>query len=221
MVTIAVVPQHRTRLPDEPYRMWLRGEIEDYLHFPDDGSRVEIISGEIAVSPAPGFAHNGELWYISDAFSRAGHRDPAFRWRAVQGTGLDLAEIKDGYIPDLLVIDLETFEEAMRAHAAHLVPAQVAMVVEVTSKSNAANDREPSRGTQRRSKWSGYASAGIPYYLLVDRDPKVAQVILYTGPDRGTGGYAGRRSWRFGETVVLSAPFGVEIVTDQWQPWTG
>ncbi|HLI36256.1 MAG TPA: hypothetical protein VKV80_02800 [Streptosporangiaceae bacterium] len=31
--------------------------------------------------------------------------------------------------------------------------------------------------------------------------------------------YADQRSWQFRETVVLPAPFGLEIVTDQWQPW--
>jgi hypothetical protein len=40
-------------LPDSPYAMWVRDELAGYLHLPKDGTRVEVIGGEIVVSPAP------------------------------------------------------------------------------------------------------------------------------------------------------------------------
>lgn len=219
-VTIATVPQHRSKLPDTPYRMWVRQELDDYLHLPDDGSRVEIINGEIVVSPAPEYAHNAEISDVSDAFAVARYRDPAFGWRAVQTTGLDLIEIMDGYIPDLLIISTEVHAEALRTRTRYLVPGQVDLAVEATSKSNAASDREPAPTSSRRTKWNGYAATGIPYYLLIDRDPKVARAILHSSPDRSTGRYEDQQAWSFGDTIHLPAPFDVDIVTSDWQPWT-
>lgn len=46
-------------LPDSPYAMWVRDELASYLHLPKDGTRVEVIGGEIVVSPGPSVDHNG------------------------------------------------------------------------------------------------------------------------------------------------------------------
>jgi hypothetical protein len=69
--------------------------------------------------------------------------------------------------------------------------------------------------------WSAhYAQVGIPHYLLIDRDPKRAQAILYSAPGRNSGGYLHLRSWEFGEAIRLPEPFNVVISTDEWEPWT-
>jgi hypothetical protein len=94
------------------------------------------------------------------------------------------------------------------------------MVVEVTSVSTAVNDREPK--LHRRlagTKWSGYAHAGIPFYLLIDRDPRTAKTTLFGSPDRRSGDYKELQSWNFGETIRLATPFGFEISTEQWTSW--
>ncbi|MBC6461621.1 Uma2 family endonuclease [Actinomadura sp. HBU206391] len=91
--------------------------------------------------------------------------------------------------------------------------------MEVTSRWNAGDDRQPSLRRSAATKWNGYAQVEIPYYLLVDRDPMRAQVILYANPDRAAGAYAHLQSWEFGETVRLPEPFGVVIATDDWEPW--
>jgi hypothetical protein len=70
------------------------------------------------------------------------------------------------------------------------------------------------------TKWSGYAKAEIPYYLLVDRSPKAGRTILYSIPDEGTGAYLHEESWAFGQAIRLPEPFGIEIATDQWQTWS-
>ncbi len=41
---------HGTPLPHEAFALRVRDELADYLHVPDDGSRVEIVGGEIVVS---------------------------------------------------------------------------------------------------------------------------------------------------------------------------
>jgi hypothetical protein len=56
---------------------------------------------------------------------------------------MNLSEIHDGYIPDLVLLDVEASEQARAAQVSHLLPDQVEMVVEVTLRSNASDDRQP------------------------------------------------------------------------------
>ncbi|MFE7526084.1 Uma2 family endonuclease [Kitasatospora sp. NPDC057542] len=208
-------------LPDSAYAMWVRGELAGYLRLPDDGTRVEVIGGEFVVSPAPVHAHGGILSDIRRGFERAWFTDPDFPWRAVQTVNLDLVEIGDGYIPDMVVVHRD-IDAAKRAdEALHLHPHEIDLVVEVTSSSNARYDRRPVFGRQVRStKWTGYARGGVPYYLLVDRDPRQSGVTLFGEPNRGEGTYEVLGEWKSGESVRLPKPFDVEIGTDAWKPWS-
>ncbi|TQF03094.1 Uma2 family endonuclease [Kitasatospora acidiphila] len=206
-------------LPDSPYAMWARGELDDYLHMPNDGTRVEVVGGEIVVSPAPVFSHAAILSDIQSAVVTAGVMDPAFPWAVVQTINLDLVDIGDGYIPDLVLLAKDTAARCRAEDRLFLSPGQLDLVVEVTSKSNAHNDREPVLG-RRATKWSGYARCGIPYYLLVDRDPRRPGVTFFTEPDRVAGSYRANRTWKFGDPVNLPEPFGFEINTELWRPWS-
>lgn len=212
--TVSAVAHYHT-LPDSPYTLWERGELADFLHLPDDGTRSEVIGGEIVVSPGPTLDHNLIVSEIHRAFDRA---DP-FQWIPVQSTDLNLVRIGDGYIPDLIVIRHEVAAEAKRAHSRYLLPAQVELVVEVTSPSNATNDREPVPLRPVASKWSGYAATGIPCYLLVDRDPRIAHTRLYTVPDVHAGTYGVSTIWEFGKTIRLPEPFNLDIPTGGWESW--
>jgi Uma2 family endonuclease len=216
--TVSAVAHYST-LPDSPYILWERGELARYLHLPDDGSRCEVIGGEISVSPGPTLNHNLIVSEIHRAFNRAEVADPSFRWIPVQSTDLNLVRIGDGYIPDLLLMTHEVAAEVRQAHARYLEPHQVELVVEVTSRSNAANDREPTPLRPGASKWSGYARTAIPFYLLVDRSPRIARTTLYTEPDIHAGTYKALSTWEFGETIKLPEPFAVEIPTGDWEPW--
>jgi Uma2 family endonuclease len=206
-------------LPDSPYAMWVRDELAGYLHLPKDGTRVEVVGGEIVVSPGPSVDHNGMVRDIERGLFAAELTDPAFVWRSVQTTDLNMFEIGDGYIPDLIVMQAEVLAEAREAKAKHLLSYQVELVVEVTSRSNAASDRQPDRKRKVGTKWSGYAHAGIPYYLLVDRDPKTCATALYANPDTRAGTYVELQTWAFGESIRLPRPFGFEISTEQWDHW--
>ncbi|GAA3220026.1 Uma2 family endonuclease [Actinocorallia longicatena] len=202
-------------LPETAYSLWASGRLADLLLVPD-GYRVEVIEGEIVVSPAARFGHNFIIAAIEQAIRVSGDG----QWVATSGTGLDLLGLEAGYIPDAIAMDAELAAEANDADVLHLVPDQVELVVEVTSSSNAANDRQPRSAKHRRTKWSGYARAGVPYYLLVDRDPAVITTTLFSIPDEGTGAYLQAESWKFGEAVHLPEPFGVDIPTDAWKPWS-
>lgn len=199
-------------VPDSPYRMWLQGTLGEFLHVPD-GSRVEIIDGEVVVSPAPVFRHARTIQAITREFERKLLLDASYRWRCYQSAGLNFIAESNGYIPDLIVMDADTDDEAWTSSAAYLLPDQIELVVEATSCSNARQDRA------NESKWSAYARAEIPYYLLIDMDPKVARTTLYSIPEQASAAYLHQESWGFGETVELPDPFGLRIPTDAWKAW--
>jgi Uma2 family endonuclease len=145
--------------------------------------------------------------------------DSSFEWRFAHTTDLNLSKIQDGYIPDLMVVNAKILAEAQEADAPHLFPQQVGLVMEVTSRSNAADDRQPTLRRSATTKWNGYAQAGIPHYLLVDRDPRTAQTRLYSNPDRKSGAYMHEAIWDFGQIIRLPEPFCLEIPTERWKPW--
>ncbi|MFD9593790.1 Uma2 family endonuclease [Kitasatospora sp. NPDC059973] len=207
-------------LPASPYAMWVRGELEAYLRIPDDGTRVEVIGGEFVVSPAPVYLHAGILTDIQEAVLSARVADAAFPWRAVQTVNLDLVEIGDGYIPDMVVVHQDTDAKSRAEDVLFLQPQDLDLVIEVTSPSNARNDRRPLLGRRLKpTKWSGYARTGVPYYLLVDRDPGQPGITLFGEPDRGEGSYRVLGEWKFGEPLRLPEPFGFEVSTETWKPW--
>ncbi|HEU5331517.1 MAG TPA: Uma2 family endonuclease [Actinocrinis sp.] len=219
VVAIAAESRHYNLLPEPPYELWVKGELARHLGVPEDGhNRVEIIGGEIVVSPGPLIDHAKITTEIVHAFVRALDK-PGFRWWTLQNGDINLTHIAEGYVPDLIVLDADEFEAASDARAQSLRPQQVALAIEITSKWTAAGDRVPGPRRRKPTKWNGYAREGIEFYLLVDRDPRVARVILFTKPRRAKGDYETSQAWAFGETVVLPEPFGVEIPTDSWRPW--
>lgn len=205
-------------LPAPPYELWLHDELDNYVNAPD-GARVEVIGGEIVVSPAPLFGHAVIISEVQEQFIAAKLTDPDCNWQSLQNTGLNVAVVADGYIPDIVVMSKETFERASADPNHILRDDEAQLVVEVTSRSNCADDRKPGPKRERRTKWNGYASAGIPFYLLIDRDPKVMSSTLYSEPHRAGAIYTASQTWPFGETIELPQPFGMSIATDRWFAW--
>jgi hypothetical protein len=208
-----------SRLPDTPYNLWVRGELDDHVDAPE-GSRIEIIGGKVVVSPPPGLSHGGPIRFITRAFERAGDADSGFPWAVQQVAGVRLVGLDDGYIPDLVVTTEEILLASEKARLPELASDEIEMVVEVTSRWGADGDRPPRQTPPReKNKWTGYAKAEVPYYLLIDRAPKIARSTLYCIPDRATGAYLHQESWAFGETIHLPDPFDLEIDTSHWMTW--
>ncbi|MEU9840348.1 Uma2 family endonuclease [Actinomadura sp. NPDC048032] len=218
-VSVLATVHHHRELPDTPYNLWMRDELADVLDLPHDGTRVEIVGGEIIVSPGPDMAHNFIVQDVSDAFAAARAADASYPWRCVATQDLNLSEVHDGYIPDLCVLDRTTAAEGRRAQLRKALPEHLELALEVTSPSTASEDRLPGRRRARPTKWNGYARVGIPYYLLVDRDPREARTTLFSSPDTASGDYMEAVSWEFGEPIKLPEPFGLEITTNEWEPW--
>lgn len=207
-------------LSEPAHDLWVAGRLLEELGIPDDKrTRVEIIGGEIVVSPGPLVEHAFIASDIQDAFSRRGVLEADFRWRTAQLIDFNLPRIGDGYIPDLVVLSADLFEAAASKHARNLTADMIGMVVEITSKATAADDREPGRQRVRPTKWNGYAHEEVEFYLLVDGAPNKALVTLYTEPNPARGLYLAAQQWAFGDTIVLPEPFGVEISTENWLPW--
>lgn len=205
-------------LPDTALGMWERGELHDYLHFPHDGTKVEVIDGKIAVTASPHYEHNAYAQDVVNTVAQAWGSDPAYPWRAFQGNGVLLPGIEGGYIPDVIIVEATIHQAILDVRAQRPAPDELEMVVEVTSERNAGQDREPSASTP--TKWRGYARSEIPYYLLIDRDPKVARTTLYSIPNSASGAYLHQESWPFGETIHLPDPFLLNIPSTHWKPWT-
>jgi Uma2 family endonuclease len=211
-------------LPDSSYAMWVRNELADYLRLPE-GTRVEVIGGDFVVSPGPSYAHNKIVSGIVDALADARRSNPSFQWCQIQVQDIDMEAVGDGYIPDLVLIDAERDKELAAADRHLIRPGDISLAVEVTSKSTAANDRAPGlprelrASSLTRTKWTGYARCDVPYYLLIDRDPRVAMSMLYYDPVPEHGHYTGAVGWKFGEQIRLPEPFAFDIDTGDWRPW--
>lgn len=80
------------------------------------------------------------------------------------------------------------------------------MTLEVTSYDSDTGRRD------REEKPAAYAAAGIPVYLLIDRDTCV--ITVHSNPDQATGDYRDTRKTPFGERLVLPDPVGFELDTE-------
>lgn len=160
------------------------------------GYRVEIIEGNIIVSPTPLGPHSlitMALQYELKATLPTGHA-------AVQNVTLVLPQTSQRYIPDLAVLP----REILRQEIWKFPIDAAALVAEVTSPGNAQTDRV--------AKLRGYARSHVPAYLLIDRDSDT--VTLFTEPENGL--YRRDVKVPFGDKIELPEPFSGEIDTSEF-----
>ncbi|MFC8716251.1 Uma2 family endonuclease [Kitasatospora sp. NPDC057198] len=156
-----------------------------------EGFKAELVEGEIIVTPPPDGDHEGAIGRIVRQVFRLCDADITF----AGNKGLIVPGGR--FIPDGTFAD----EGAFDGQPSWMKPDRLLMVLEVTS-SNPAKDRWDKR--------KGYAAAGIPLYLLVDR--KAGQVVLHSHPEGGE--YTATTSVPFGDPLPLPKPFGFELATD-------
>jgi Uma2 family endonuclease len=161
------------------------------------GWRVELIEGEIHVTPPANGEHEE---YVSEVSGQV--RDHSKEYGRYTGIGLNVpgASQTGHVIPDLVVAPKGTFDNKEEWHD----PAPVLMVVEVTSDSTAGNDRG--------KKIRGYARAGIPVYLLIDRE--AGQVTVCASPQGDD--YSTKNLSKIGLSVPLPAPLGFDLDTAEF-----
>ncbi|MFF4221082.1 Uma2 family endonuclease [Streptomyces nondiastaticus] len=176
---------------DELVRIWEETDAPE-------GCKVEIIEGIVTVSPAPANDHNFIAYKLLRQLTKAIPDD----WGVYQTLGVAVPSRSGLYIPDLAVVP----EAVLQEEPGHYVPLAAAeLVVEITSKANANHDRI--------KKAAGYASAGVPLYLLVDRwAPGGPTIILYGEPKDDV--YRVLQAGKFGEEIRLPGPFDLTLVTE-------
>ncbi|MET7680224.1 Uma2 family endonuclease [Streptomyces sp. NPDC005423] len=177
---------------DDLVRFW------EEMKWPE-GSKVEIIEGIITVSPAPAARHN----VIAERIHRRLYSVISEDWGVYQTMAIAVPSRLGMLVPDLVVAPVALCADA----ETHIPGALAELVVEVTSKSNARDDRV--------SKPAAYAAAGIPLYLLVDRyAPGNPTVTLYGEPKGDV--YQVLSTVKFGETIKLPALFDLALDTGEF-----
>ncbi|MBB6435634.1 Uma2 family endonuclease [Streptomyces candidus] len=165
-----------------------------------EGWRAEIDEGRIVLVPPPHPHHNA----IADELQEFLYGAKPAATGIYQTLGILIAPLDKLYVPDLVVMPKRFVVDADPAVADPLDAAEALLVVEITSKGNAREDRT-------RKLWA-YAHAPVPAYLLIDRfDEHGPTSTLFTEPQNGAYKHADRVP--FGETVVLPEPFGGQLDT--------
>jgi Uma2 family endonuclease len=162
---------------------------------PPDGVRVELIDGELVVSPTASIKHSAAVSALIFQVLEIARRHD---WEVHTNLTVRISPTKERLIPDLMI--------APRAAPAfsewELLSPDVLLVAEVVSPSSRRRDRE----VKRRA----YAQGQVPLYLLIDRFTSPPSVTLFSEPR--LDGYAQQQTTA-GQPLRLPEPFGIDLDT--------
>jgi Uma2 family endonuclease len=166
-----------------------------------EGWRAEIDEGQIVLVPPPHAHHNG----IAAKVQRRLYRDLPEELEIYQTLGIHVAPLDKLYVPDLVVMPSELIDAADPESSDPMEASDALLIVEITSKGNAREDRT--------KKYRAYARAAVPMYLLIDRfDTRGAMATLFTEPNED-GTYKRSDPVPFGKPLTLPEPFGTTLPT--------
>ncbi|MBN1417579.1 MAG: Uma2 family endonuclease [Planctomycetes bacterium] len=169
---------------------------EDFLRFPDDGQRYEIIGGQLSVSPAPNLRHQRVLRRIYRAIQR--HLDSTGKGEVLWAPLAVVLSPHDIFQPDLMVI--------LPDRASILAPKGIRgapnLVVEVLSPSTEERDRGSTR--------DAYDRFGVDEYRIVDPDAERIEVHA-----RAEGRLVEVRAIGRGETFASAILPGLSVRADE------
>jgi Uma2 family endonuclease len=136
---------------------------DDFVHFPDDGKRHELIDGEHYVTPSPNLKHQAIVMNIGSALWSHLKAHPVGQVLAspfdVVLSNVDVVE------PDILYFSNARRQEVLTTQHARGAPD---LVVEVGSPSTRRRD-------ERQKHWL-YERSGVSEYWVVDPDLDVVKV---------------------------------------------
>ncbi|MEU3308527.1 Uma2 family endonuclease [Nocardiopsis sp. NPDC006832] len=171
-----------------------------------EGWRAEIIEGAISIMTPPKDEHARIIALINKWIIKEILREGSAIGEAEVHQNIDVrVPMRSGlYIPDLVVLP----GSIMMRSAEHSAE-DALLLVEVTSQSTAKMDRKP--------KLWGYAHAGVPLYLLVDRwdpDGGGGEITLFSDPENGR--YTSITKVPFGKEIHLPEPFDLTLDTGEF-----
>lgn len=166
-----------------------------------EGWRAEIDGGQIVLVPPPHAHHNG----IAEFVQRRLYRSLPDELGIYQTLGVHIAPLEKLYVPDLVIMPTELIVNADPDSNDPVDAAEALLIVEVTSRNNARDDRT--------KKYRAYAKSLVPMYLLIDRfDMRGPMTTLFTEPQDGT--YKHSDPVPFGKTLTLPDPFCTTLHTE-------
>ncbi|WPO72976.1 MULTISPECIES: Uma2 family endonuclease [unclassified Streptomyces] len=172
-------------------------DFEELARVAPETVTLELINGKLEVKPVPDGDH-GEIimWLLRQCMMQR----PELALYPEQGLRIDT--YRKGCIkPDGALAPVGYFA----GQDEWASPEGVLMTVEVTS-----GDRDTER-RDRQEKPRAYAYAGIPVYLLIDRDNDT--VVVHSAPQNGV--YQNRRPYHYGSTVRLPSPVAITLETEK------
>ncbi|POX54573.1 Uma2 family endonuclease [Streptomyces sp. Ru72] len=162
------------------------------------GYHVEIIGGQLLVTPSPDAQHSFVLTDLTVPFIAAGLHGQ--KTKVGQNIGIWLPDgAEDFATPDLCVVDADIDDHHIERNCYD--PAVFLLVLEVTS-SNWKTDLQ--------TKVTAYANAKVPVYVIVDRKHNRLHVLT----DPAQDDYAVHRVHAPGEVVTLPDSIGAHVTLD-------
>ncbi|MEV0294097.1 Uma2 family endonuclease [Nocardia sp. NPDC050710] len=166
------------------------------------GVQLELIGGRLGVKRVPDGDHGRILNWLLLLLMPL---NPGLFLHVI-GQGLAVGPYRKGRArPDGILAPLDAFVGTGEWAS----PEAVVMTVEVTSHDSDTNQRD------RVDKPVAYAQAGIPIYLLIDRE--FGKVVVHSQPDGD--GYQDVHSYAFGRAVTLPEPVGITFETEPITDW--
>jgi Uma2 family endonuclease len=164
---------------------------------------LEFINAKLEVKPVPDHLHGAILMWLLERCLQ--HR-PDLRLYPEQGVRTE------SYRKGRARADgaLAPYDHFVTQEGEWADPDGVLMTVEITSFDRDTNLRD------RVEKRDGYAAAGIPVYLLVDRDAE--ELVVYSEPRKGA--YKVRTSHPYGDAVKLPEPVSITLETEKLKDYT-
>ncbi|WP_433265770.1 Uma2 family endonuclease [Actinosynnema sp. CS-041913] len=190
---MSAAPEHGYEpWPERPYPAIGPYTVEDWLALPStvDGSRIELILGDLHVTPAPSGGHQYAasrlIRPLEDAIAAAEQTG----LYVVAAVNVEIATaFRTALIPDVVILKQKPTMVSFPAAA-------LALAVEVWWPGNPRAERE--------FKMLGYAGAGVPFFWAIDQPSKLNELRL-TAYRLDNGRYEEENVLKPGEAATITA----------------